>query len=403
MAKDRLTKQANITTAVREQDFVTVFGDSWEALRNIMGIMRPIRKAPGTKLVANKATVVLQSGSVEEGNEIPYSQASVAPVAYADVTIEKYAKAVSIEAVSKYGAAIAIQKTDDAFRNELQKSVLSKFYTFMKTGLMTSEWGTFQMALSMAKASVLNKFQEMRKDVSDIVAFVNLNDFYAYIGAASISVQNQFGLNYVKDFMGYSTIFLMSDADVPRNMVVALPVENIDLYYVDPSDSDFAQLGLNYTVQGETNLIGFHAQGDYAHAVGECYALMGMALWAEYLDGIAIAKVVASGSNATPTFTSGAATTTDGATKITVTSAASLAKDRHYYVKAQATNAPATIAYGGRVDNTWTEIFPDLTSGIADEVTGFTSGHKMVMVYTNGYGQVIGASAASGVTVVVKA
>ena len=41
-------------------------------------------------------------------------------------------------------------------------------------------------------------------------------------------------------------------------------------------------------MQGETNLIGFHAQGAYHTAVGESYALMGMKLWAEYADGIAI-------------------------------------------------------------------------------------------------------------------
>ena len=46
--------------------------------------------------------------------------------------------------------------------------------------------------------------------------------------------------------------------------------------------------GFNYTTAGETNLIGFHAQGNYSTAVGESYALMGMALWAEYLDGIAV-------------------------------------------------------------------------------------------------------------------
>ena len=33
--------------------------------------------------------------------------------------------------------------------------------------------------------------------------------------------------------------------------------------------SEFARLGLNYTVQGVTNLIGFHAQGNYSTAVGE--------------------------------------------------------------------------------------------------------------------------------------
>ena len=68
-------------------------------------------------------------------------------------------------------------------------------------------------------------------------------------------------------------------------------MDNIVLYYIDPSDSDFAQLGLDYTVQGETNLIGFHAEGNYSHAVGETYALMGMSLWAEYLDGISVVYV----------------------------------------------------------------------------------------------------------------
>ena len=79
--------------------------------------------------------------------------------------------------------------------------------------------------------------------------------------------------------------------------MIAVPVENIDLYYIDPSDSEFGQLGLDYTVQGETNLIGFHANGNYSTAVGESFALMGMALWAEYLDGIAVITVNANPSN----------------------------------------------------------------------------------------------------------
>lgn len=120
-------------------------------------------------------------------------------------------------------------------------------------------------------------------------------DAYDYLGTANITVQNQFGLTYVKDFMGYSTLFLLPAAQIARNTVIATPVENIDLYYADPGDSEFAKLGLQYTVQGETNLIGFHAQGNYSTAVGESYAIMGMALWAEYLDGIAVVTVNAGG------------------------------------------------------------------------------------------------------------
>ena len=44
-------------------------------------------------------------------------------------------------------------------------------------------------------------------------------------------------------------------------------------------------------MQGETNLIGFHVNGNYNTAVGETFAIMGMTLWAEYLDGIAVVTV----------------------------------------------------------------------------------------------------------------
>ena len=288
----------NVYTSVtaREMDFVTRFGDNWEALRDILGIMRPIRKTPGTSLVSYTADVTLESGAVDPGEVIPYSKATITQAAKADLTIEKYAKAVPIEDVNKYGAEIAVEKSDDAFLTKLQNIVLKKFYDFLKTGTLTGTATTWQAALAKAQGEVLNKFATIQKDVTAVVGFANILDAYDYLGAADITVQTQFGLTYIKDFMGYSTLFLLPAAQISRNMVLATPVENIDLYYIDPGDSEFARLGLNYTTQGETNLIGFHAQGNYSTAVGESYALMGMALWAEYLDGIA--KITISGAGA---------------------------------------------------------------------------------------------------------
>ena len=287
----------NVYTSVtaREMDFVTRFGDNWEALRNILGIMRPIRKTPGTSLVSYTADVALESGTVDPGKVIPYSKATITQAAKADLTIEKYAKAVPIEDVNKYGAEIAVEKSDDAFLTRLQNVVLNKFYNFLNTGTLTGTATTWQAALAKAQGEVLNKFATIQKDVTAVVGFANILDAYDYLGAADITVQTQFGLTYIKDFMGYSTLFLLPAAQISRNMVLATPVENIDLYYIDPGDSEFARLGLNYTTQGETNLIGFHAQGNYSTAVGESYALMGMALWAEYLDGIAKITVSAGG------------------------------------------------------------------------------------------------------------
>lgn len=289
--RDSLPNTYTSVTA-REVDFVTRFNDNWDALRNIMGIMRPIRKAPGTSLISYTADVSLEDGDVGAGEVIPYSKATITQATKDDLSIKKYAKAVPIEDVDKYGAEIAVEKSDDAFLTKLQNVVLGNFYTFLNTGSLTGTAATWQAALAKAQGEVLNKFAGMAKDVTSVVGFANILDAYDYLGAADISVQTQFGLNYVKDFMGYSTLFLLpttvsGNNAIARNTVIATPVENIDLYYADPGDSEFARLGLNYTVQGETNLIGFHAQGNYSTAVGESYAIMGMKLWAEYLDGIA--------------------------------------------------------------------------------------------------------------------
>lgn len=293
-AKLNITGVADITVKAREVDFVSRFTSNWDTLREIMGIMRPIRKQPGTTLASYSATVTLQDGDVGEGEEIPYSKATLKPVAYNDVTIKKYAKAVSIEAVNKYGAAIAVQKTDQAFLNELQSEVMGEFYNFLQTGKLTDTQATFQSAVAMAIGRVTDKFKKMHLSSSEIVVFVNTLDVYKYLGSAEITVQTASGVSYMKNFMGASTLIMSSE--IPEGKVIATPAENIDMYYVDPSDSDFAQLGLNYTVDGETNLIGFHANGNYSTAVGESFAIMGVTLWAEYLDGVAVVTISTTGA-----------------------------------------------------------------------------------------------------------
>ena len=290
-AKTNLTMTADMQVAAREIDFVTRFGRNWDHLREILGIMRPIRKAPGTKLKSKKATVVLQSGTVGEGEDIPYSKATVEEVDYADLTIEKYAKAVSIEAIKDHGYDVAVAMTDDEFLYELQNEVTERFYAYLNTGSLTSTEKNFQRALAMAKGNVINKFKQMHKSVTRVVGFVNVLDLYDYLGDAPITVQNAFGFQYIKNFLGYDTIILLSDAEIARGKVIATPVENIALYYVSPSDSDFARAGLVYRTAGETSLIGFHTQGNYNTAVSESFAIMGMTLFAEYLDGIAVVTV----------------------------------------------------------------------------------------------------------------
>jgi hypothetical protein len=348
MAKTNLIKQENIQVRAREVDFVTRFERNWEHLREILGVLRMIKKDPGSTLKSKYAQGKLESGLVGEGEEIPYSKFEVKEKSYAEITVEKYAKAVSIEAIKTYGYDVAVELTDDEFLFELQTDVTGRFYTYLKTGSLTSTESTFQMALAMAKGRVEDKFKQMHRSIPNgIVGFVNGLDVYEYIGAANITVQNQFGFQYVKDFMGFNTIFLLSESEIPRGKVIATPVDNIVLYYVDPSDSDFAKAGLVYTVAGETPLIGFHTQGNYHTAVSEAFAIMGMVLFAEYLDGISVISFGGSETLGDLTVAS-AAGTDSGTTKLTVTPAKGNEGNVYKYKVA---SSQTTVEYGQNVKN----------------------------------------------------
>lgn len=365
-AKTNLTMADDISVSAREIDFVSRFQNNWDALRDIIGISRPIRKQPGAVLKSKSVTITLAS-SVGEGEEIPYSKATVSETTYDEMTIEKYAKGVSIEAINEHGYDVAITRTDEEFLNELQTNVMDRFYTYLNTGSLTSSETTWQRALAMAKGLVINKFKQMHKTATEVVGFANVLDLYDYLGDANITVQSEFGFNYIRNFMGYRVVFLLSDNEIKRGRVIATPVENIVLYYIDPSDSAFARAGLTYTTLGVTNLLGFHTQGNYSTAVSECFAIMGLTLFSEYIDGIAVIDV-----DATPTLgtlsVSSKAGTNPGDTKLTVTPGKENAGNVYKY-KTDPTTAPV-VTYGQNV-RTWSswDGTSDITAANGSKIT----------------------------------
>lgn len=277
----------NFDLQARAVDFADRFDGNWDALIEIMGIMRPVRKTPGTRLVSYKATVALSEEAYVEGDEVPLSSVNVEEVAHKDLTLKPDRKRVTAQSVEKYGAEIAVQRTDDAFLNEIQGKVLDEFYAFAMTGTLKNNYSTFQMAVSMSIGLVKDKFKKMRLNYGRVVVFANTLDVHAYLGAANITTQTSNGVEYLKNFLGADTMIVSSQ--IPEGTVVAIPVDNIVLYYVDPSDGDFQKLGLVYqTGMGDTNLIGVAKTAEYGRVAGDTHVLYGLTLWAEYLDGIAV-------------------------------------------------------------------------------------------------------------------
>ena len=202
----------------------------------------------------------------------------------------------------------------------------------------------------MAKGLVVNKFKQMHRTATTIVGFANVLDLYDYLGAANITVQTAFGFQYVLNFMGYDAIILLSDDEIQRGRVIATPSENIVLYYIDPASSDFSRAGLSFTVDGETNLIGFHTVGNYSTAVSESYAIMGMTLFAEYIDGIAVIDLDESPTLGTLTVATAAGS---DSTHTKISSVTPEKENANNIYKYKLGNEAVTVTYGQNVRN-WT-------------------------------------------------
>lgn len=349
-APENMTGQAQIQVRAREIDFVTSFGQNMQALLDVMGIARMIRKENGSVLRVREASGVLQSGDVAEGDIVPLSQYEVTEKDFDTIKIQKYKKGVSIEAIAEKGYEAAVAMTDEEFTADLQNVVMTKFYDMLKMGSLTSYETSWQMAFAMAIGRVKNKFETMGRTATGIAVWVNTLDVYKYLGAAQITMQTAFGVNYVRNFMGADIMFISSQ--IPENTVIATPLNNIVAYYVDPSDSEFARAGLVYTTDPATGFIGFHVQGNYDRVISELNAIMGVRLFAEYLDAIAYISV---GSSSTQTLGTLTVTSEEGsetgATKITVNP--QLASINGVYKYKTNASAATAVTYGMDV-KTWT-------------------------------------------------
>ena len=125
-APNNMTGQAQIQVKAREIDFVTSFGKSMQALLDVMGITRMIKKANGSVLRVKKVSGTLQNGNVAEGDEIPLSQYKVEEKDFDTIRIEKYRKGVSLEAIAEKGYDAAVDQTDAEFKADLQNKILDK-------------------------------------------------------------------------------------------------------------------------------------------------------------------------------------------------------------------------------------------------------------------------------------
>lgn len=284
---DNLVKKKTISDAgltAREIDLASQFSTDLTSLMNVLGISKAIKKEPGSRLVMKKVSVDLEE-SVAEGKVIPYSEVTFDEVSPTDITLEKYSVGVSMEAINQYGYDVAVDKADQGMISAIRSKIIKAFYGVLEDGDLADNATGIQAQLAKAMSKVLTHFEAISLGVSGVAGFVNTDDFYTYLGSADLTVQTAFGMQYVKNFLGYDVIFLTSQ--ITSGTVVATPTNNLFVYSIDPSNGDFTKAGLVFTTD-ESGLIGIHINGNYGTAVSETFAVCGVVLWPEYADGIVV-------------------------------------------------------------------------------------------------------------------
>jgi hypothetical protein len=205
-------------------------------------------------------------------------------VTYKEITLKKWRKATSAEAIIDRGFDQAVEMTTDEMLKDVQKGIRKDFFTFLATGTGTASGATFQAALAQAWGQLQVLFED---DEIGAVYFMNPLDVADYLATAQVTLQTAFGMSYVENFLGLGTVILNSS--VPKGKIYATAKDNIVLYYIPVNGADL-QEAFAFTADG-TGYIGIHETSDYTNLTAIDTVVNGMALFAERQDGIVVASI----------------------------------------------------------------------------------------------------------------
>lgn len=198
-----------------------------------------------------------------------------------NMTIKKYRKATTAEAIQKSGREVAINKSDDKLILEIQKDIKSSLFSALQPGSGTTSadaGSTFQAALANVWAKAAALFED---DDVDMVYFANPADVAGYLGTASITVQTAFGVKYIEDFMGLGTVIISSG--VTQYAPFGTPKQNLNGAYA-PINGDVASQ-FNLTADA-TGLVGMVHTPNTTNASIETMALTNVVFFPEAVNGI---------------------------------------------------------------------------------------------------------------------
>ncbi|RKJ40202.1 hypothetical protein D7X94_08630 [Acutalibacter sp. 1XD8-33] len=290
-AEEKLITQEDMKRA-REVDFVYQFEHtSLAKLMEVLGVTRRIPMMEGTTMYYYTTTGELQDGNVAEGEIIPLSQYKTEKKPIGEITLKKWRKAASAEAIKKSGYDAAVRDTDAALLKDVQVSVRKSLFDFLNGTIQDSTpvaGDSLQAALAAAWGQLQVKFED---DTTQAVYFLNPLDISRYLATANITTQTAFGMNYIEDFLGLGTVIISSR--ITEGTFVATAKENFILYYLTMGGDVASSFGLTAE---ELGLVGINSgYPNKERAQIESLVMSGVQILVEYAPGV-VKGVIGSGT-----------------------------------------------------------------------------------------------------------
>ena len=295
---------------VREVDFVRRFNNTiLKKLIETLGVTRKIPMIDGTTMYYYTTTGTLQDGAVPEGEIIPLSQYQRNKIPIGEISLKKWRKAATAEAILKSGYNEAVVETDKKLLQDVQTGIRTSFFSYLTSAVHDASGSTgggnyvaaqgtqvtgatLQAVLAQAWGNLQVLFEN---DAIETVHFMHPLTVADYLGSAAITTQTAFGFNYISDFLGLGTVILTSQ--ISQGVVFSTAKDNLIMYYVPVTAEAMASLGVT---SDETGYIGIKSgYPTEERAQVESLVMSGIQFLVEYGDGVVKGTIESGAEGAT--------------------------------------------------------------------------------------------------------
>lgn len=258
-------------------DLAYALKESVRKLREALGVTSMRRMEKGSTIKIYKTTKVNTPAQVGEGEVVPLTKFQRTLAQTINVVLKKYRKSTSGESIQADGFNAAVNDTDAKQLAEIGKEIKDAFFTLINGGTGTATAGaTLQAACANLWAAIQNGFEDIEVE-GQTVFFVNPLDAAGYLGSAAITMQEAFGLQYVKNFLGMGTLILSNK--IAQGAPVATVSDNLKGAYI-AADGELSVFGYSFD---DTGLIGVNHSVASDRVSIDTNAISGVKFYAEDL------------------------------------------------------------------------------------------------------------------------